>query len=83
MMLTRSGWNAPSDSLFWRDRSFGGLHLRVFGAIGGSLGAALGLQLAFLEFGELLLTLLESIVALGHMAFRHGIGRPDQTERRR
>ena len=56
-MLTRSGWNAPSDSLFWRDRSFGGLHLRVFGAIGGSLGAALGLQLAFLEFGELLLIL--------------------------
>jgi len=60
-------------SLLRRNGRVGGLslQLRLLGT-GGSLRPPLSLLLAFLEFGKLLLTLLESIVALGHMAFRHG-----------
>jgi hypothetical protein len=75
------GSSAP-DSLLWRNERISGWNRRLrLRSTGGSFGAALGLLLAFLEFGELFLTLLESIVALGHKAFRHGTGRPDLTER--
>jgi hypothetical protein len=71
------------DLLLWRDERIGGWNFLLrFRGTGGSLRPLLSLLLAFLEFGELLLTLLESVVALGHMAFRHGTGRPDLTERR-
>ena len=74
MTLNRNEWRPCSSSLFWRDGRIGEGYLRLLDSSGRSLGASLSLQLAFLEFRELLLMLLESIVALGHMAFRHGTG---------
>ncbi|HSE65629.1 MAG TPA: hypothetical protein VLB12_01495 [Gemmatimonadales bacterium] len=65
------------DSLLGRDGRIARWNLRVrLGVIRGALSAAFFFQLAFLEFGELFLTLLESIIAFGHRALSARDGPP-------